>query len=344
MSYLSIQNISKLYPHKKTKALQDFSLDVAKGEFIAIVGPSGSGKSTLLNILTGFEEPSSGQITLADQEITKLAPKDRDMALVFQEYALFPHMTVAENITFGMKIRKTAKKERQEKLDWVTKELGLTEVVNVLPKNLSGGQRQRVSLARAIVRNPKLFLMDEPLSNLDAKLQDQVGDLILATHKKLQATTLFVTHSQEEAMSLADRIIVLKDGLIQQVGTPHEVYEKPQNRFVAEFIGRPAINLFPFSKLPQKLQQQFPRESKKLVAIRSEYLHIREISHKDGGFTAPLEIGVVTEIRYYGGSSILQLAWQDSILSVKTYQDTSNLMGQRVHFTFDTSKLLFFDL
>lgn len=344
MSYLSIQNISKLYPHKKTKALQDFSLDVAKGEFIAIVGPSGSGKSTLLNILTGFEEPSSGQITLADQEITKLAPKDRDMALVFQEYALFPHMTVAENITFGMKIRKTAKKERQEKLDWVTKELGLTEVVNVLPKNLSGGQRQRVSLARAIVRNPKLFLMDEPLSNLDAKLQDQVGDLILATHKKLQATTLFVTHSQEEAMSLADRIIVLKDGLIQQVGTPHEVYEKPQNRFVAEFIGRPAINLFPFSKLPQKLQQQFPRESKKLVAIRSEYLHIREISHKDGGFMAPLEIGVVTEIRYYGGSSILQLAWQDSILSVKTYQDTSNLMGQRVHFTFDTSKLLFFDL
>lgn len=344
MSYLSIQNISKLYPHKKTKALQDFSLDVAKGEFIAIVGPSGSGKSTLLNILTGFEEPSSGQITLADQEITKLAPKDRDMALVFQEYALFPHMTVAENITFGMKIRKTAKKERQEKLDWVTKELGLTEVVNVLPKNLSGGQRQRVSLARAIVRNPKLFLMDEPLSNLDAKLQDQVGDLILATHKKLQATTLFVTHSQEEAMSLADRIIVLKDGLIQQVGTPHEVYEKPQNRFVAEFIGRPAINLFPFSKLPQKLQQQFPRESKKLVAIRSEYLHIREISHKDGRFTAPLEIGVVTEIRYYGGSSILQLAWQDSILSVKTYQDTSNLMGQRVHFTFDTSKLLFFDL
>ncbi|MBO0449094.1 ABC transporter ATP-binding protein [Enterococcus sp. MJM12] len=344
MSYLSIQNISKLYPHKKTKALQDFSLDVAKGEFIAIVGPSGSGKSTLLNILTGFEEPSSGQITLADQEITKLAPKDRDMALVFQEYALFPHMTVAENITFGMKIRKTAKKERQEKLDWVTKELGLTEVVNVLPKNLSGGQRQRVSLARAIVRNPKLFLMDEPLSNLDAKLQDQVGDLILATHKKLQATTLFVTHSQEEAMSLADRIIVLKDGLIQQVGTPHEVYEKPQNRFVAEFIGRPAINLFPFSKLPQKLQQQFPQESKKLVAIRSEYLHIREISHKDGEFTAPLEIGVVTEIRYYGGSSILQLAWQDSILSVKTYQDTSNLMGQRVHFTFDTSKLLFFDL
>nr|WP_242595816.1 ABC transporter ATP-binding protein [Enterococcus sp. MJM12] len=324
--------------------MQDFSLDVAKGEFIAIVGPSGSGKSTLLNILTGFEEPSSGQITLADQEITKLAPKDRDMALVFQEYALFPHMTVAENITFGMKIRKTAKKERQEKLDWVTKELGLTEVVNVLPKNLSGGQRQRVSLARAIVRNPKLFLMDEPLSNLDAKLQDQVGDLILATHKKLQATTLFVTHSQEEAMSLADRIIVLKDGLIQQVGTPHEVYEKPQNRFVAEFIGRPAINLFPFSKLPQKLQQQFPQESKKLVAIRSEYLHIREISHKDGEFTAPLEIGVVTEIRYYGGSSILQLAWQDSILSVKTYQDTSNLMGQRVHFTFDTSKLLFFDL
>ena len=201
MSYLSIQNISKLYPHKKTKALQDFSLDVAKGEFIAIVGPSGSGKSTLLNILTGFEEPSSGQITLADQEITKLAPKDRNMALVFQEYALFPHMTAAENITFGMKIRKTAKKERQEKLDWVTKELGLTEVVNVLPKNLSGGQRQRVSLARAIVRNPKLFLMDEPLSNLDAKLQDQVGDLILATHKKLQATTLFVTHSQEEAMS-----------------------------------------------------------------------------------------------------------------------------------------------
>lgn len=344
MSYLSIQNISKLYPHKKTKALQDFSLDVAKGEFIAIVGPSGSGKSTLLNILTGFEEPSSGQITLADQEITKLAPKDRDMALVFQEYALFPHMTVAENITFGMKIRKTAKKERQEKLGWVTKELGLTEVVNVLPKNLSGGQRQRVSLARAIVRNPKLFLMDEPLSNLDAKLQDQVGDLILATHKKLQATTLFVTHSQEEAMSLADRIIVLKDGLIQQVGTPHEVYEKPQNRFVAEFIGRPAINLFPFSKLPQKLQQQFPQESKKLVAIRSEYLHIREISHKDGEFTAPLEIGVVTEIRYYGGSSILQLAWQDRILSVKTYQDTSNLMGQRVHFTFDTSKLLFFDL
>lgn len=344
MSYLSIQNVSKIYPRKKTKALQDFSLAVEKGEFIAIVGPSGSGKSTLLNILTGFEEPTTGSIILAEQDITKSAPKDRDMALVFQEYALFPHMTVAENITFGMKIRKTAKKKRQEKLDWVTSELGLTEVVNVLPKNLSGGQRQRVSLARAIVRNPKLFLMDEPLSNLDAKLRDQVGDLILTTHKKLQATTLFVTHSQEEAMSLADRIIVLKDGVIQQIGTPHEIYEKPKNRFVAEFIGRPTINLFSFDKLPSYLQQRFSRESEKLAAIRSEYILIREFSHKESQASVDFETGVVTEIRYYGGSSILQLAWQGVTLAVKTTQDTRNLMGQCVHFTFDTTQLLFFEM
>jgi ABC-type sugar transport system ATPase subunit len=341
MSYLSLQDISKHYPGKKKNALQDFSLTVEKGEFIAIVGPSGSGKSTLLNILTGFETPTTGSIILADRDITKDAPKDRNMALVFQEYALFPHMTVAQNITFGMKIRKTAKKERQEKLDWVTKELGLTEVLNVLPKNLSGGQRQRVSLARAIVRDPKLFLMDEPLSNLDAKLRDQVGDLILATHKKLHATTLFVTHSQEEAMSLADRIIVLKDGVIQQVGTPQAVYEKPKNRFVAEFIGRPTINMFSFAKLAPQLQQQFLQEKNKLAAIRSEYIHIREEKHKESSISS-FETGIVTEARYYGGNSILQLDWQQTKLFVQTAQNPPAL-GATVTFTFDPKQLLFFD-
>ncbi|PAB00794.1 ABC transporter ATP-binding protein [Enterococcus canintestini] len=342
MSYLSLQDISKHYPGKKKNALQDFSLTVEKGEFIAIVGPSGSGKSTLLNILTGFEAPTTGSVILADRNITKDAPKDRDMALVFQEYALFPHMTVAQNITFGMKIRKTAKKERQEKLDWVTKELGLTEVLDVLPKNLSGGQRQRVSLARAIVRDPKLFLMDEPLSNLDAKLRDQVGDLILATHKKLQATTLFVTHSQEEAMSLADRIIVLNDGVIQQIGTPQAVYEKPKNRFVAEFIGRPAINMFSFTNLPPALQQQFLQEKDKLAAIRSEHIHIREEKHKESNQSQPVETGIVTEVRYYGGNSILQLDWQQTKLFVQTTQNPPAL-GATVLFTFDSQHLLFFD-
>ena len=243
MATLKFNNICKVYG-KDTVAVKDFNLEVKDHEFIVFVGPSGCGKSTTLRMLAGLEEISSGELYIDDVLINDVQPKKRDIAMVFQSYALYPHMTVYENMAFALKIRKIPKAEIDERVKEVASILGLTEYLNRKPKALSGGQCQRVALGRAIVRRPKVFLMDEPLSNLDAKLRDTMREEIVRIHEKVGATTIYVTHDQTEAMTMASRIVIMKTGIVQQIGTPKEVYSYPANTFVAQFIGSPSMNLF----------------------------------------------------------------------------------------------------
>ena len=243
MATLKFNNICKVYG-KDTVAVKDFNLEVKDHEFIVFVGPSGCGKSTTLRMLAGLEEISSGELYIDDVLINDVQPKKRDIAMVFQSYALYPHMTVYENMAFALKIRKIPKAEIDERVKEVASILGLTEYLNRKPKALSGGQCQRVALGRAIVRRPKVFLMDEPLSNLDAKLRVTMREEIVRIHEKVGATTIYVTHDQTEAMTMASRIVIMKTGIVQQIGTPKEVYSYPANTFVAQFIGSPSMNLF----------------------------------------------------------------------------------------------------
>ncbi len=264
MADLKLVNVKKVYPwesaSEKKKALanpgnleytdngvvavSDFNLDIADKEFIVLVGPSGCGKSTTLRMIAGLEEISSGEIYIGDKLVNDIAPKDRDIAMVFQNYALFPHMTVYENMAFSLKMRHTPKDIIDKKVREAAEILGITEYLDRKPKALSGGQRQRVAIGRAIVREPKVFLMDEPLSNLDAKLRNQMRAEIIQLRRKVDTTFIYVTHDQTEAMTLGDRIVIMKDGRIQQSGTPQEVFDHPANVFVAGFIGTPQMNFF----------------------------------------------------------------------------------------------------
>ena len=243
MAGVVYQDASCVYPGADTPAVDKLNLEIADGEFLVLVGPSGSGKSTALRMLAGLEEVSSGGIFIGDRDVTHLPPKDRDIAMVFQNYALYPHMTVAENMGFALKIAKVDKATIAKRVEEAAKLLELTEYLGRKPKALSGGQRQRVAMGRAIVREPKVFLMDEPLSNLDAKLRVQTRTQIASLQRRLGITTVYVTHDQVEAMTMGDRVAVIKDGLLQQCDTPRGMYEKPANVFVAGFIGSPAMNL-----------------------------------------------------------------------------------------------------
>lgn len=243
MSSVTFDNATRLYPGGTRPAVDKLNLDVADGEFLVLVGPSGCGKSTSLRMLAGLEEVNEGRILIGDRDVTDIPPKDRDIAMVFQNYALYPHMTVAENMGFALKIAGVNKAERAERVLEAAKLLDLEDYLSRKPKALSGGQRQRVAMGRAIVRQPQVFLMDEPLSNLDAKLRVQTRTQIASLQRRLGVTTVYVTHDQTEALTMGDRIAVLKDGLLQQVGTPRDLYEKPENVFVAGFIGSPAMNL-----------------------------------------------------------------------------------------------------
>ena len=271
MATVTLQNIKKIYPHaeetkkrKKTRkddvqpekkvnlqitdegvvAVQEFSLEIADKEFIVLVGPSGCGKSTTLRMVAGLEEITEGDLYIDDKRVNDVAPKDRDIAMVFQNYALYPHMTVYDNLAFALKMRRTPKKEIDQKVREAAEILDITEYLNRKPKALSGGQRQRVAIGRAIVRDPKVMLMDEPLSNLDAKLRNQMRAEIIKLRERIDTTFIYVTHDQTEAMTLGDRIVIMKDGYIQQIGTPQEVFNHPYNTFVAEFIGAPKMNMF----------------------------------------------------------------------------------------------------
>ena len=279
MATLTLKNIKKIYPHngdeaKKSKkkkkgeeveekkvnlqiteegvvAVQEFNLEIADKEFIVLVGPSGCGKSTTLRMIAGLEEISEGELWIDDKLMNDVAPKDRDIAMVFQNYALYPHMTVYDNMAFALKLRHTPKEEIDRAVKAAAEILDITEYLRRKPKALSGGQRQRVAIGRAIVRDPKVMLMDEPLSNLDAKLRNQMRAEIIKLRQKINTTFIYVTHDQTEAMTLGDRIVIMKDGFIQQIGTPQEVFNHPYNLFVAEFIGSPKMNIFDAKLLKQ---------------------------------------------------------------------------------------------
>ena len=247
MASVTFDHATRIYPGNDRPSVDSLDLEIADGEFLVLVGPSGCGKSTSLRMLAGLEDVNSGRILIGDRDVTDVQPKDRDIAMVFQNYALYPHMSVHDNMGFALKIAGTPKDEIDKRVREAAKILGLTEYLDRKPKALSGGQRQRVAMGRAIVRKPKVFLMDEPLSNLDAKLRVQTRTQIASLQRSLGVTTVYVTHDQTEALTMGDRIAVLKDGVLQQVGTPREMYDKPANEFVAGFIGSPAMNLGRFT-------------------------------------------------------------------------------------------------
>jgi len=246
MATVSLKNISKVY-EGGVRAVDNANIEINDREFVVFVGPSGCGKSTTLRMIAGLEDITEGDLYIDDKRVNDIPPKDRDIAMVFQNYALYPHMTVYDNMAFGLKIRKFDKEDIKKRVDQAAKILDIEELLDRKPKALSGGQRQRVAVGRAIVRQPKVFLFDEPLSNLDAKLRVQMRAEISSLHNRLQATMVYVTHDQVEAMTMADKIVVLKDGLIQQIGSPLELYNDPANRFVAGFIGSPPMNFMTVS-------------------------------------------------------------------------------------------------
>ena len=250
MADISIRNVGKTYG--KTTIMDDVDLDIHDGEFVVVLGPSGCGKSTLLRLIAGLEEITSGEISIAGQVVNKLEPRERGCAMVFQNYALYPHMTVGENIGYALKVARVPKAERLLRVAATAKSVGLSDFLDRKPGQLSGGQRQRVAMARAIIREPKVFLFDEPLSNLDAKLRVQMRHEVRKIHNRIKATSVFVTHDQHEGMTLADRLVVMNKGTIEQIGTPAEVYERPASLYVAGFIGSPAMNFLPGQLSPSR--------------------------------------------------------------------------------------------
>ena len=312
MAGLSLVNVKKIYPatndHKKSKkkhesgeekkaqlqvtnegvvAVQEFNLDVADKEFIVLVGPSGCGKSTTLRMVAGLEEISSGELYIDGKLMNDVAPKDRDIAMVFQNYALYPHMTVYENMAFPLKLRKRPKSEIDKAVREAAEILDITQYLDRKPKALSGGQRQRVAIGRAIVREPKILLMDEPLSNLDAKLRNQMRAEIIKLRQKINTTFLYVTHDQTEAMTLGDRIVIMKDGFIQQIGTPQEVFDHPANLFAADFIGTPQMNFF-----DAELQREGDRYSVILGGIKVELSLVKSADLTKKGISGqPVTLG-----------------------------------------------------
>lgn len=283
MSRVTLKNVSKRYDEKVV--INDIDLTIEDKEFVVLVGASGCGKSTILRMIAGLEEISGGDILIGDKKVNDIAPKDRDIAFVFQSYALYPHMTVRENIAFGLKMRKTPKAEIEKKVAEAAEILDLTDYLDRKPKQLSGGQRQRVALGRAIVRSPKVFLMDEPLSNLDAKLRVQMRSEIKKLHEKLQTTFIYVTHDQTEALTMGDRIVVLDKGVIQQVDPPEEIYNNPKNTFVAGFVGSPQMN-FIDAKINNNTFEFDATDNNVLLGIRPEKMAC-------GGeikFSAPIEM------------------------------------------------------
>ena len=266
MAGLSFKHIYKVYPNG-TKAVNDFNMEVEDKEFIVFVGPSGCGKSTTLRMIAGLEDISAGELMIGDLVVNDVEPKDRDIAMVFQNYALYPHMTVYDNIAFGLKLRKLPKDEIHRRVLEAAEILGITEYLGKKPKEMSGGQRQRVSLGRAIVREPKVMLLDEPLSNLDAKLRTQMRSEISKLHSKLNTTFIYVTHDQIEAMTMGTRIVVMKNGYVQQIDTPKNLYNYPGNKFVAGFIGTPQMNFFDgtLKKVGEKVEIAFAEADAKIT-------------------------------------------------------------------------------
>jgi multiple sugar transport system ATP-binding protein len=357
MAELILDHIYKIYDNKIT-AVKDFNLHIADKEFIVFVGPSGCGKSTTLRMIAGLEEISKGDFYIDGKRVNDVAPKDRDIAMVFQNYALYPHMTVSDNMAFGLKLRKFPKSEIDRRVQVAAKTLGLEAYLNRKPKALSGGQRQRVALGRAIVRDAKVFLMDEPLSNLDAKLRVAMRAEIAKLHRQLQTTTIYVTHDQTEAMTMATRLVVMKDGAIQQIGAPQDVYEKPENTFVGGFIGSPAMNFFngkledgrftlddvsisiPEGKM-KYLRDQGYVGKQIIMGLRPEDIHAEPIFIESSAGTkisAPIDVSELTGAETMVYSSV---GGQNFVARVDSRSDTQP--GETLDLALDMNKSHFFD-
>ena len=357
MARLRFQDVCKTYT-RDVFAVRDVRFEIADKEFIVLVGPSGCGKTSLLRMIAGLEEISSGEIFIDDVCINAVQPRDRDIAMVFQSYALFPHMTVFQNISFGLESRKVPKDIIRRKVEHAAELLEITELLQRSPKTLSGGERQRVALGRAIVREPKVFLLDEPLSNLDAKLRTQMRAEISALYKRLETTFIYVTHDQAEAMAMADRIAVMKDGSVEQIDTPQEIYNNPETVFVASFIGSPPMNLMnaeviradnrngirlgayvlPFDLIPDRYRNQ----DNLLFGVRPEHLTISRRKERADGeecFAAD-----VLNIENLGAESLVYLTLSDGQRLIATSpEQTDCVIGEEVQVTFDIRKIKLFD-
>lgn len=359
MTELSLKHIHKKYDNADKYSVTDFNLEIKDKEFIVFVGPSGCGKSTTLRMIAGLEDISEGDFTIDGQRMNEVAPKDRDIAMVFQNYALYPHMTVFDNMAFGLKLRKYNKEEISKRVENAADILGLTEYLYRKPAALSGGQRQRVALGRAIVRDARVFLMDEPLSNLDAKLRVSMRAEIAKLHHRLETTTIYVTHDQTEAMTIADRIVIMKDGVIQQVGSPQEVYKKPNNVFVAGFIGSPAMNFFTVTlkdglltndhglrlAIPEgknKVLKEKGYEGKEVIfGIRPEAIHGEQIVLDAAPESTVRAKVVVSEL--LGAETMLYSVIGDTEFVAKVDARNFHEPGAYVDLAFDLNKGNFFD-
>lgn len=355
MAELSLQHVDKIYDNN-VQAVFDFNLEVKDKEFIVFVGPRGCGKSTTLRMIAGLEEITAGDFYIDGKRMNDVEPKDRDIAMVFQSYALYPHMSVYENMAFGLKLRKFSKEEIDKRVHEAARILEIEQYLDRKPKALSGGQRQRVALGRAIVRNAKVFLMDEPLSNLDAKLRVQMRSEIIKLHERIGATTIYVTHDQTEAMTMADRIVVMKGGYIQQIGTPKEIYNNPANLFVAGFLGAPATNfikgvynngIFNIDDMKIEIPQMFTEklsafEGKEIIlGIRPEDLHGEGIvadTYPTAHFDFEIEVAELLGHEYILHGS---LKGQDMCAKVNSRLEPA--AHTRIKLTMDLSKVHFFD-
>jgi len=352
---LDIKNLFKNYG--STEILKDINVAIEPGDFLVLVGPSGCGKSTLLNCIAGLEPITDGSLHIGGKDMTHVSPKDRDIAMVFQSYALYPTMTVAKNITFGMKVRGVDQATQDRKLDEVASQLQIEQLLSRRPGQLSGGQRQRVAMGRALVRDPKLFLFDEPLSNLDAKLRVEMRSEIKKLHQTLGASMVYVTHDQIEAMTLATKIVVMKGGVIQQIGTPAEIYNKPANLFVADFMGSPAMNL-----IPAKVRQN--GDGAKIEISRENGAPILLTDQKASGLPEDVILGLrpedIAEAGFRAGEGVqeaechvdmVEPAGADTYvvselggkqITARMHAETSAVPGQNLAFAFDLSKASYF--
>ena len=343
-------------------AVSNFNLDIEDKEFIVLVGPSGCGKSTTLRMIAGLEEISEGDLFIGSKRVNDVAPKDRDIAMVFQNYALYPHMTVYQNMAFGLKLRHFPKAEIDRRVKEAAQILDISHLLDRKPKALSGGQRQRVALGRAIVREPQVFLMDEPLSNLDAKLRVQMRTEISKLHKRLQTTFIYVTHDQTEAMTMGDRIVVMKDGFIQQVATPQELYNNPSNLFVAGFIGSPAMNFVTGTLSDEGGKIKFKSEGMTVtlpegryelirshhyigkpvvIGIRPEHVHDEQLyfeTYPDGMFEAPVDV-----VEHMGSEMYLFLDVGGQVFNARIVARSDVSIGDKVKLAIDMSKIHLFD-
>lgn len=364
MAKVTFKKIGKIY-EKNVEAVRDFDLEVNDKEFVVLVGPSGCGKSTTLRMVAGLEDITSGELYIGDQLVNDVAPKDRDIAMVFQNYALYPHMTVYENLAFALKLRKLKKSEIDNKVREAAEILDITDLLERKPKALSGGQRQRVAIGRAIVRHPQVFLMDEPLSNLDAKLRNQMRAEIIKLRQSVDTTFLYVTHDQTEAMTLGDRIVVMKDGYIQQVGTPQEIFDHPSNVFVAGFIGTPQMNFFDarllktadtyeiqldgaIIALPEDIQAILRRKN---AAASDIILGVRPENFTLAEFGAANTVDAVVDVSEMMGSEIymhMTACEKDCVVRIATVdlpQDHRNgyALGEKVGLTLNGALVQIFD-